>query len=59
MVAFGWEKSSMIEEARGILEIMECLSIHHNYKEANVVADRLTNDVMGLKDRKVWDSKFP
>lgn len=58
-VAPRWEIRSMIEEARGILETVECISIHHNYKEANSIADRIMSDAMALKDHKVWDSKFP
>lgn len=59
MVALGCEKRSMIKEARGILETMEYLSIHHNYREANIIVDKLANDVVALKDHRIWDFEFP
>lgn len=46
-----WEFSSMIKEARGILDQVEDLVIVHNYREANVVVDRLANDAMVLLGR--------
>lgn len=42
----------MIEEARRILDLVQNLSIVHNYREANVVANRLANDPMSLMPRK-------
>jgi len=58
LITHGWEIKSMVKEARGVLETMECISIH-NYKEANLVVDRFMSDAMALKDHKVWDSEFP
>lgn len=50
----GWEFSSMIEEARRILDLVQNMSIVHNYKEANAMADRLASDVVSLMARKEW-----
>lgn len=47
----------MIREAKRILETVENLSIHHNYHEANLVVNRLVNDVVDTLDLRVWESK--
>ena len=46
-----WELSSMVEEARGVLDQVMDLAIVHNFREANAMVDRLANDVVVLSGR--------